>query len=430
MQDYALKVISGVIYVKHKFTQKLQQRQLQNISLSYGMKQSIELLQMGTMQLRDYLEKELEENPMVEVEMNERLYLGSDENLDIEDKRESLQDELMKQLLYAKEKVNYKIAEYIVNLLDGNGYLHDSNEGIAQKMKCRVTDVEFTLAQIQCLYPKGVGARSLSECLLLQLDETNSDLCKNLIKNDLEDIARARYEKLCAKYNVDKKMLIDAILEIRNLDPKPASAYSTEKTVFVRPDLILKRNDNEIEILIPAYFNVRVNEYYREKNLEKEDRKFINEKIQQGKMIMECIHRRNQTLHNIMYTIVKKQEQYLLKTGEMNPLRMQDIAEELQCHETTVSRAMKDKYFEYENTIYPMKSLLNKGIQGKAVSEIKNKIKELIADEDKEKPLSDQKISDYLKVEGYQCSRRTVVKYREEMRIASAPHRKEMEIKG
>lgn len=411
--------------MKHKFTQMLQQKQLQNLSLSYGMKQSIELLQMGTMELRDYLEKELEENPMLEVEINERLYLGNTNDFDVENNQESLQDELMKQLLYSKEKVNYILAEYIVNLLDGNGYLMDSCEDIAKYTQYSYHDVIQTLHQIQSLYPKGVGARNLSECLLLQMDETNSHLCKQLIKEDLQDIASAHLKKLCEKYNVDDEELKDAIMEIRNLNPKPGAIFSNEKTNFIRPDLFLEKKDGMIEILMPQYFNIKVNDYYREINLEKEDKKFVNEKIQKGKMIIDCIDRRNKTLNNIMSVLIKQQQDFLLKQGDMKPLKMLDIANALDCHETTISRALKDKYYEFENVVYPMKYLLNKGIQGKSVTEIKNVMKEIIGSEDKKYPLSDQKITDILNEKGYRCSRRTVMKYREEMSIVNALNRKE-----
>lgn len=411
--------------MKHKFTQMLQQKQLQNLSLSYGMKQSIELLQMGTMELRDYLEKELEENPMVEVEMNERLYLGNADDFDIENSQESLQGELMKQLLYSKEKVNYMLAEYMVNLLDGNGYLTESCGDIAKHTQYSYHDVIQTLQQIQSLYPKGVGARNLSECLLLQMDEKNSQLCKQLIKEDLQDVASAHLKKLCRKYNVDEKELKDAIMEIRNLNPKPGAIFSNEKTNFVRPDLLLEKKEGMIEILTPQYFNIKVNDYYREINLEKEDKKFVNEKIQQGKMIIDCIDRRNKTLNNIMSVIIKQQQDFLLKQGDMKPLKMLDIANALDCHETTISRALKDKYYEFENVVYPMKYLLNKGIQGKSVTEIKNVMKEIIGSEDKKSPLSDQKITDILNEKGYRCSRRTIMKYREEMCIVNALNRKE-----
>lgn len=407
-----------------KLTQDLKQKQVQSIKLSQSMQQSIALLQMSTMELKDYIEKEIENNPMLEVDYTNHFSFNMSDDFDIEDTGLSLQDELMRQIRYKKEKIDYALIEYLVNLLDDNGYLTEGLELIAKERNVSIDDVQRALKQIQSCYPLGVGARNLKECLLLQLNETNSLLCKKLINESLDDIALGHINKLMKKYKVDKDLLMEAIEEIKSLNPYPCSNYKKEKIHYIRPDAILVKQDDKIEIQIPSYFNLRINDCYKKMTLTKDDNKYVKDKIMQGNTLLNCIERRNATLFKIMNVLVKYQQNYLLHGSDKVPLRMCDVANLLGCHETTISRAMKNKYYEFECELYPLKHLLSKGIDGKSTNELKQVIKRFIESEDKENPLSDQKIVELLSSNGFKCSRRTVVKYREEMMILNKYNRK------
>lgn len=406
------------------FSQKLTQKQIQTMSLSYGMKLSLELLQLNSLQLKEYLEKELLENPLYEVDMPEHVSSGSHQDWDIIDEHRSLEEELLQQI--NDPHLNLAILELILQNCDHNGYLMVGKEELAQRQHVSVSEVETVLKLIHQCMPYGIGAKDLSECLYLQLriQYPQEELSQQLVQHDLEDIAKNRMEKLARKYHVEKQDILDALVLIQSLDPRPASAYDMEHITFVKPDVLLQLQEDEVMIMMPNYFNIKEQDYYKGYDLSKEDQSFIKEKRQQGKVIVDCLARRKETLHAIMQVMVEVQKEHLLYQKPLNYLRMVDIAEALSVHETTISRAMKDKYFELDGQIYPMKSLLCKRVHEASVDHIFMIIKELIDQEDAHLPLSDQKLSDLLKQQGITCSRRTIAKYRMDHQIPNTQTRK------
>lgn len=413
-----------------KFSQKLVQKQAQNLSLSYGMKLSIDLLQMNSLQLKEFLEKELAENPMYELEMSSSFSFSMQEEFDIIDQSISLRDELLFQI--KNRYVNLALLETILHNCDRNGYLLVDDATLAKQMHVSVQEVQQCINDIHDCEPYGLVARNLSECLSLQLQHIhpNESLALSLVKNDLEDIAKNHLDKLAKKYCVQQTDIRKAIVLIQSLNPRPASEYDLENTVFVKPDVILQNNDGEIEIVMPSYFNIKENEFYKGMSLDKDEKDFIKEKYNQGKMIVESIQKRKETLHIIAQVMVKKQQAYLLHKGPLQYLILKDIGELVSMHETTICRALKDKYYEYEGTIYPFKTLLCKKLNNTSVHEVYKMIKVLIEKEPKDVPYSDQKISNLLKEKGFICSRRTVAKYREDLHIPSAQSRKRLKEKA
>lgn len=413
------------------FKQAFKQKQLQNLSLSYSMKLSLQLLQLNSLQLKEYLEKELVENPMFEVDMPMNFSSASEDSTwDIADNTASLYDELRLQI--NTTKINLILLEGILHNCDRNGYLRVSAADIATQYHVPEKEVTACLACIHACEPYGIAAHNLSECLAIQVEHRYPENCLllHLVRYHLEDIAKNYLEKLANKYQVEQQQIKDNIALIQTLDPRPGSSYDLETIMFVKADILLDIMDHELTIIMPNYFNIKENEYYKGYSLGKEEKDFIREKRAQGKAILECLQHRKKTLHAIMHVMIEVQKPYLLHSGPLQYLRMIDIAERLAMHETTISRAMKDKYYEYEGQVLPMHTLLCKQLHETSVDKIITTVKELIDKEDKQAPLSDQKLSDALKQKDILCSRRTVAKYRMDHRIPSASTRKRLKEKS
>lgn len=406
------------------FKQSFTQKQVQNLSLSYGMKLSLELLQLNSLQLKEYLEKELLDNPMFEVDMTMNFSSVNPDGFDIMDHKKSLQDDLMLQI--TDRKINLSIVETILRNCDCNGYLLVKREELAEILHVTQAELAYCFDCIHACQPYGIASRDLRECLSIQMKQRypQEQLALNIIEKHLDDIAKNYLAKIAIRHQMTQEEVKRCIALIQTLDPRPASEYDLERIVFVKPDVIVEVVDEEVKLLMPAYFNIKENEYYKGYSMTKEDKDFINEKRQQGKVIIECLEHRKETLHNIMKIMADQQKGYLLHQDCLQYLIMKDIGESLSMHETTISRAMKDKYFAFEGQVYPMNKLLCKQVHNTSVDVIVDKIKMIIAKELDATPLSDQKISDTLKEEGIVCSRRTVTKYRVQHHIPSAQTRK------
>ncbi|WP_416324962.1 RNA polymerase factor sigma-54 [[Eubacterium] hominis] len=406
------------------FSQKLSQKQLQTMSLSYGMKLSISLLQLNSLQLKEFLEKELMENPLYEIDFFEPSNVHYHQDFDIADEQHSLQEELLLQI--NDKHLNLGILEMILQNCDGNGYLLVTKEELADKLHSPLPQVEYVLELIHQCMPYGIASKDLSECLYLQLKQMYPDhtLAQQLVIYDLQDIAKNRMEKLAQKYHVEKQAIKEAILLIQTLDPRPASSYDMEHIQFVKPDVILKMKEEELQIIMPHYFNIKEYDYDKGYDFNKEDKHFIKEKREQGKVIIDCLNRRKETLYAIMSVLVEVQQGHLRYQKPLNYLRMVDVAEALSVHESTISRAMKDKYYEYNGIVYPMKNLLCKQVHKTSVDSIYLMLRKLIEQEDRHAPLSDRQLSECLKEQGITCSRRTIAKYRMEHHIPNTQTRR------
>lgn len=407
------------------FSQKLTQKQLQTMSLSYGMKLSLQLLQLNSLQLKEFLEKELMDNPMFEVEMPMQYTSFTEQGTwDIPDESKSLQEELMLQIQDAR--CNFAIIEELLHQCDRNGYLLATKEELAKQLHTSVQEIQYHLSLIHHCEPYGIASSDLSECLAIQLSirYPQETLAYELVQHHLEDIAKHRLEKLAQCYHVHKEDIHQAILLIQTLDPRPAICYDLEHVVFVKPDILLERDGEELMIVMPHYFTIQEQDFYKTKSLSKEELAYIKEKQTQGRAILECLQHRKQTLHAIMQVMIETQKEFVLQRGHRQYLIMKDIGEQLSLHETTISRAMKDKCFEFEGVVYPMHALLCKQVHDTSVDEIRSLLATWIAQESAQEPLSDQTLSTLLKEKGIQCSRRTIAKYRMEQHIPSTHTRK------
>lgn len=355
----------------------------------------------------------------------------------------SLHDHLVEQLhlLDISEEL-IRIGEEIIYNLDENGYLPYSLEEIQKSMKGEVEvsleDAEKALKYVQSLDPPGVGGRDMKECLLIQLgDSQNYRLERLLIDKFLEDIEKNRLPKIAKDTGEDLELIIEAVDFIRKLDPKPGSLFNTNTPQYIQPDVVIEEAENGYEVHIEdssiphIHISPRYQKMLEENGDDPEVRKFVKKKIESAKWFLESLQQRNNTLNRISQEIVDYQKNFFREgISHLKPLIMQDIAEKLSIHVSTVSRAISGKYIQTPQGIFGMSFFFTGGTnredgEVESTLSIKERIARIIEQENKKHPLCDDQIAEKLKREGLNIARRTVTKYRTQMKIPSSRQRKE-----
>ena len=430
---------------------------------------------MSTYDLREYIEKEFSENPVLEAQYEDtkevskeqdRLeykelvkYLESDNygsqsygEYDEEgispftfiSKPESLTDYLEGQILELPiDEYMRSVCSYMVECLDQKGYLDIKKEELMNELDCSEETFNRALIVIQNLEPAGIGARDLKECLEIQLERKgeNDPIVKEIIDNHLDDLADNRYQVIAKDLDITPKKAQDYGDLIKTLEPKPSRGFYTGDEVgFIIPDAEIRKIDGEFFILMKdgVLPMLSVNPLYKDilkdSTNDKEATEYVKEKIDKAMFLIKSIEQRKSTLHKVLQKILEKQKDYFEK-GEkyLKPMTLKEIAEKLEMHESTISRAIRDKYILTSMGTIKIKDLFVNSISNKEKSDgeedvtvinIKKVLEEVIKEEDKRKPLSDQAISEILKEKGMAISRRTVAKYREELGIKSSSKRK------
>lgn len=447
---------------------ELAMKQVQHQVLTPQMELSVRILQMDSQQLTDYIKEVMLENPVMEIEQpynpdsKEEVALRKlqwledqtrkeKENVGYYDEEaddfplektaaaatgENLADYLMRQAsLNVSDVALLPVVRQVICCLDDNGYLDAPDDEICEKAGCTPEMLEQAVQMVQGFEPAGVCARSLGECLSLQLAPEDT-LARRLAMECLEEIAKNSHRaQLAKRLGATVEEVDTAIARIRRLNPKPGSMYGIHTVpAYITPDVVVTAFENQYHVMLCefTYPEIRLSQSYLRMAKETDDKEvvsYIGNKVNQINWIKKCIESRNETLLAVAKAIVKKQE-YFFRYGPqyLNILRMRDIAEIVGLHESTVSRAVRDKYLQCAHGIYPLRHFFVKGVEGgedNAVSShnIKWELKRLIAEEDPAKPLSDQQITDLLAGQGMELSRRTVAKYREEMGIAKSSMR-------
>jgi RNA polymerase sigma-54 factor len=315
-----------------------------------------------------------------------------------------------------------------------------------------VKELEDILSIIQTFDPPGVGARTLKECLLIQLrnkEQTNEIKTAELILSEyFEDFSKKHYSKIMLKLEIDEDLLKDATREILKLNPKPGAGHENifvEQAQQIIPDFILEFKNGSLELTLNSFnipelrlnkdYSDLINNYSAKHKLSQEDKdtiNFVKQKIDSARWFIDSIKQRHETLLNTMYAIMDFQTEYF-KTGDENDLRpmiLKDIAEVTDLDVSTVSRVVNSKYVQCDWGIFSLKFFFSEGIQSEAgevsTREVKNIIMECIAKENKQNPLKDDEIREILKSKGYPIARRTIAKYREKMNIPVARMRREI----
>jgi RNA polymerase sigma-54 factor len=447
------------------------------LRLTPQMKLAINLLQMPLVKLQDYVKQQIEENPLLEAQNLEAPLKGIESDLSYnadefdeprpcaqergEDKQNykeslitksaTLSDHLLNQLHlftpldskhltgFINSDKEHKIGEVIIANIDDNGYLRSSIEEIAKSTESTPQEVQKVLSLIQTFDPVGVGARDLRECLLLQIKakgEENS-LAGQIIDKYLPYLEKKRFEFLAKKLRVPVERIKEAIKEIANLEPKPGRSFNTEKTVRLIPDAILKRNNDKYEVMLNDWelpslnLNPQYKRMLKQKDIAEDTKAYLKGRLKAARALINAINKRKETLQKVTEAIVYIQKDFL-NNGMQNlkPMTLSQIANMVGKHKSTVSRAVNNKYLQTSDGIFELRQFLNSAVlqeNGVLFSSkaIKSRIKDLIENENKENPLTDQKIAHLLKQKGISISRRTIAKYRSQLKILPFQSRRE-----
>lgn len=440
----------------------------QTLKLTPQMLQSMEILQMSTQELADYIQELVQSNPaaelteptpqsdeteelwrrmqsLAEFDHQNRQYVSSDrEELDPLARvgtdgglGETLALHLTRQLERSHTStLVLRSAQFLVACLDEDGYLREDLDDLCHVSRLPRNILEQGLSLLQSLDPAGVGARDLSQCLALQLQrqgETGPAL--EIVLHHLERLGRKQYHAIAQELGISQKEVLQAQALIQQLDPRPGAGFaSEEETSYLIPDLVVIQGEEGLTAGYPDSFlpGLRLSGYYCDLQKNSTDpavKQYLNDKIKQAQWAIQAVEQRRSTLLSCAQVIVRRQEGFFRPGGHLSPLRLADVAQELSIHESTVSRAIREKYLQCCRGVYPLSFFFSRegGGEGTSVHQVKERLRQLVNQEDKSHPLSDQKLCERLEAEGFALSRRTVAKYRDELGIASASGRKERE---
>lgn len=454
--------------------------QSQKLVMTPELIQAIQILQFNTQELESYVQEQLLTNPVLENEMpaeavkveqvvekikeettekefQEKIVEQGYDDISYkqwEHKPESaeysyeqytsaeitLPEHLLFQLQFAPIKKSCKdIGKYIVESLDDNGYMTLTVDEISNVFKTSQENVEIVLSAIQTFEPSGVGARDLKECLLIQLrnmGEVKKEV-EAVITNYLEDIASNRLNVISKELGISNKEVQDIGDLIRSLEPKPGREFATQaSTRYIVPDVLVEKIDDDYIVTVNETSSPRlsISPYYqklmRESGEDPNLSKFLSGRFNSAVWLIKSIEQRKQTIYNVVKAVVKYQKDFFdYGSKHLKTLTLKQIAEDVGIHESTVSRSIHGKYMQTPRGVFEIKYFFTSGVAdekggGISSSSIKTFIKEIITQEDQASPYSDQDMVAILGEKGIDLSRRTVAKYRDELKIPSSSKRK------
>ena len=477
--------------------QKLNLRLSQRLVMTPSLQQAIKLLQMSRLELQEVLNQEMVENPILEEQeeateaerteanreteeapapaeaapateekdrdsfeeidfnsyfedyldsaYNPRQYQEQPEEFSLENvltRPEGLPEYLTWQLSMSDAPPNLReIATYLIGNVDEDGYLRVSREEIREAHYDNDADVDAALALVRSFDPPGVGAFDLPDCLLMQLAAlgVENELIEKIIREHWPEFLNRQFVPLAKKLGVGMSEIQAAFEIIKNLEPKPGRKYSSERTIYVEPDVFVRKISDEyvIQLSEDGLPKLRISAAYRRLlrggngAIGAEAANYLKDKMRSAIWLIKSLDQRQRTIYKVADSIVRHQREFLDHGIEhLRPLVLRDVANDIAMHESTVSRVVSNKYMHTPRGLFPMKYFFHSGIdssQGDDVSSlsIKNKISRIVGEEDARRPHSDARITQKLRAEGIQIARRTVAKYREELRIPSSSQRKQ-----
>ncbi|MDR0880295.1 MAG: RNA polymerase factor sigma-54 [Clostridioides sp.] len=440
---------------------RLELNQSQKLILTTEIKQSLKILAMSRTELDEFIDSESQENPLLEVENDSEVdwekYIENLEKTsgsfrsesDYDSDRDVNFENLVKDVKSLYEDLKYQlrmfrltekqgeICEYIVDNLDRDGYLRVSNEFISEHLRIDDDELEECIKIVQQLEPSGVGARNISECLLIQVVamELEDFALVDIIKNSLDLLARNDFKSICKKYHISMEKCVELTDIIKSLDPKPGISKSEDRVVYVQPDIITEKIDGKfvLQVVESGSPHLKINSYYREvlrnSNSDELAKAYIKEKLNSASYLMRSIEDRKSTVLKIAEQILRLQGEFFENGVKyIRPMTMKEVADSLEIHESTVSRGVNGKYILTPFGLFEFRYFFRGGIKGDfdetSSTSIKKLIEEIIEGENKKKPMSDEAISKILKEQGIDIARRTVAKYRESLGINSSSKRK------
>lgn len=424
----------------------LLQEQSLRLAMTQELRQAITMLQYNVQELTEFLYEQSLENPLIELGGFDREKKKSKTtSKQTENQMEiysvdstTIQQHLVNQLQYYKiDEEQRKIASFIILNVDENGYLQETNEELAALLSVCVEEINSCMELVQSLEPAGVAARNIQECLFIQLKrlQRRSALAEMIVDEYFAYFVKKDWRKLGNVLKCSTEELQEAVHVITSLQPKPGLAFSSEKPMYIVPDMAVKKEDNRLIIQMNERNmpKIEIHSGYSEllHNSERDVASYVSEKYQHVQWIMRSLKQRKQTLLRVMEVIIEKQRDFFMDGPQyLKPLALKEVAEILGVHESTISRATRNKYVQTPYGLFEMKSFFSNAVattEDEAIStkRVKQLIQEFVGKEDKKKPLSDQKISKMLEEEHeIVISRRTVAKYREQLNIPASSLRK------
>ncbi len=453
--------------------------QSQKLTMTPELIQAIQILQYNSQELDEFVQAEVMENPILEYnldlpktefqvsiegkaeekefDLREKIkeaeyddisykqweYSKDREETSFEQfvsKEETLEDYLYSQLIFSDlSEIETKVGKYIIETIDENGYITATDEYIAGKCNVDIKIVNKVIKLIQSFEPVGVGARTLEECLLIQLMANNQLTLEleKIILEHLSDVGENKLTKIAKSTELPVTKVQQAVDLIKTLEPKPGRQFSTGETIkYIIPDVIVEKTEDGYQVMtndgtVP---HLIVSPYYlslaKTSDDDEELTKYLNSKYNSALWLIKSIDQRKHTIYSVASSVVKHQREFFdLGKKYMKTLTLREVAEDLGIHESTVSRSINGKYMQTPMGVFELKYFFSAGVvssegEGMSSNSIKTFIKEIVSSEDPKKPYSDQEMVEILGEKGINISRRTVAKYREDMNIASSPKRK------
>ena len=434
----------------------------QELKLTPQLLQSMEVLQMNSQELLEYLGKLSEENPTLELsdapdlrssfaELRQKaswLDAGTfgttfthEEGSAMEPgaldrELDSLSSFLCDQLERKRlSKPLLALSKYLAEMVDEDGYLAQEDLDGLTEMKIPQAMVDQALDLLQSLEPAGVGARDLSECLVLQLSRQEKAVpyAMDIAARFLTELSRKHYGPISKALGITVPEIQAAEKAIAALEPHPGRAFQpAEPTVYARPDVFIVELEGELRVMLNEYYlpRISINGYYSDLARESDDpeaRTYLKEKLRQTKWLLESLERRGSTLRRCAQAVLDTQRAFFEgRTTELAPMSLSSLAEILELHSSTVSRAVRDKFLQCRQGTYPLRYFFSRsvGLQGMSRQAVKQRLMLHLKDEDPAHPLSDQTLCKLLEQEGIPLARRTVAKYRSELGIGSSTARR------
>ncbi len=456
--------------------QRLELRQGQSLVMTPQLQQAIKLLQLSNLELAEYIDKEIEQNPLLERADAPRDEAPEATAEEVKEKREddsweqtteqfadwgksggsfnddayslenilasetSLRDHLIEQLnIEMEDDTERLIGLFLVDQLDEAGYLKEDSASIAALLACSEEQVEAIRKKLMHFDPLGIASRNLAECLGVQLEEKDRlDPAMQKLLAHLDLLAARDYKQLLKICEIDSEDLKDMIAEIQALNPRPVTGYATGPSITVLPDVLMKPNPQGgwvIELNPATLPRVLVNEsYFTKVNGEakaKEEKDYLTERFATANWLVKALHQRAQTILKVSTEIVRRQHEFFAKgIHHLRPLILKDIADAIEMHESTVSRVTSSKFISTPRGLFELKYFFTTAISGAdgtgshSAEAVRHRIKEIIAAEDPKAIVSDDTLVDLLRRDGIDIARRTVAKYREAMGIQSSVQRR------
>ncbi len=358
-------------------------------------------------------------------------------------KKESLSDHLLWQfLMISPNPEDEEIGSFIIGNLNRDGYLDVSLDEIAIQCEVTLEEVRKVLSTLQTFNPIGVCARDLSECLMIQINHlglSDNTILTDIVQNHLNFLENKNYRAICKALKVRMDDVIAAVNVIKALEPKPGRQFSQSDVQYITPDIYVYKTEDDFDIVLndDGLPKLQVNSYYKKamsrgEKITDETKEYLQDKMRSAAWLIRSIHQRQKTIYRVMESILKFQRTFFEKgIAHLKPMVLRDVAEDIEMHESTISRVTTNKYAYTPQGIFELKYFFNssiKRIHGEAIASasVQEKIRKIIESEDPRKPFSDSKMAEMLKAQNIDIARRTVAKYREMLGVLSSNKRKQL----